>query len=109
MRDGIERAMRALNVSQRRACRGIGRARSTHRYVPRKACTDRSLVDAMLAIARQRPRFGYRRIAGLLRRDGWRVGRDRVRRLCRGCTGLAWRAGACGGAGLEARRTARSA
>ena len=74
--------MRALDVSQRRACRAVGRARSTQRYVARKASTDRPLVDAMLRIARQRPRFGYRRIARLLQREGWRVGRDRVHRLC---------------------------
>ncbi len=83
MRDGVGRAIRALHVSQRRACRAIGRPRSTQRYVARKSITDRPLVDAMLAIARQRPRFGYRRIARLLQRDGWRVGRDRVHRLCR--------------------------
>lgn len=75
--------MRALRVSQRRACRGIGRARSTQRYVARKAHTDRPLVDAMLVIARKRPRFGYRRLARMLQREGWRVRRDRVHRLCR--------------------------
>ena len=61
----------------------MGQPRSTQRRSPRKARTDRPLVDAMLAIARQRPRFGYRRIARMLARDGWRVGRDRVHRLCR--------------------------
>lgn len=66
-----------------RACRGIGRARSTQRYVALKAHTDRPLVDAMLAVTRQRPRFGYRRIARMLQRESWRVGRDRVHRHCR--------------------------
>jgi len=34
-------------------------------------------------LAHARPRFGYERITILLRREGWRVGRKRVRRLYR--------------------------
>jgi len=34
-------------------------------------------------LAHARPRFGYERITVLLRREGWRVGRKRVRRLYR--------------------------
>lgn len=34
-------------------------------------------------MVRQRPRFGYRRLTRLLRREGWRVNFKRVHRLCR--------------------------
>ena len=34
-------------------------------------------------LAHARPRFGYQRITVLLRREGWRVNRKRVRRLYR--------------------------
>jgi transposase InsO family protein len=37
----------------------------------------------MLRLARQRPRYGYRRITALLRGEGWRVNRKRVHRLWR--------------------------
>ena len=37
----------------------------------------------MLELAQQRPRFGYRRIACLLRREGWRASNTRVYRLWR--------------------------
>jgi len=37
----------------------------------------------MHAIVRREPRFGYRRIWATLRRDGWKINRKRVRRLCR--------------------------
>src|SRR5262249_11014076 len=37
----------------------------------------------MLELVRKHPRFGYRRIWALLRREGWRVNRKRVHRLWR--------------------------
>jgi transposase InsO family protein len=37
----------------------------------------------MLALVRRHPRYGYRRIWALLRREGWRVNRKRVYRLWR--------------------------
>jgi putative transposase len=41
------------------------------------------LVRRMLELVRQHPRYGYRRIRALLRREGWRVNRKRVHRLWR--------------------------
>jgi putative transposase len=41
------------------------------------------LVKRMLELVRQHPRYGYRRIWALLRREGWRVNRKRVHRLWR--------------------------
>ena len=37
----------------------------------------------MLELSREHPRYGYRRIWALLRREGWRVNRKRVHRLWR--------------------------
>jgi putative transposase len=37
----------------------------------------------MCELAQARPRFGYRRVHVLLRRDGWYVNMKRVRRLYR--------------------------
>jgi putative transposase len=41
------------------------------------------LVQRLLELVRQHPRYGYRRIWALLRREGWRVNRKRVYRLWR--------------------------
>jgi len=42
---------------------------------------DRALVQRLRELAAARVRFGYRRLAVLLRREGWRVNRKRVYRL----------------------------
>jgi len=83
MREGVARAVGALGVSQRRACAAAGQPRSTQRYRATKPLADRPLVAAMLALAQKHPRYGYRRIHAMLRRDGFRAGRDRVHRLWR--------------------------
>jgi len=41
------------------------------------------LCDQLVALSRRYPRYGYRRIWALLRREGWRVNRKRVQRLWR--------------------------
>jgi len=56
--------------------------RSTGRYVSRFR-DDLPLRQRIRAIAEARPRFGYRRIYILLKREGYRVGDERVRRLYR--------------------------
>lgn len=72
-----------LGVSERRACRVLSQPRSSQRYQGRKPERDRSLVSRMEKLARKHPRYGYRRIHALLRREGWRVNRKRVQRLWR--------------------------
>ena len=69
--------------SERRACKVLGQPRSTQRYAVREHDDERPLVQLMLALARRHPRYGYRRIWALLRRDGFRVNRKRVYRLWR--------------------------
>ncbi len=71
-----------FGVSERRACRVLGQHRSAQRQAPKKAQEgEERLVTRMLELVKQHPRYGYRRIWALLRREGWRVNRKRVHRL----------------------------
>ena len=70
-------------VSERRACRVIGHARSTHRHAGALPADEPRLVDRMIELATMDGRDGYRRITGLLRREGWLVNHKRVERLWR--------------------------
>ena len=69
-REAVREVRRAFpQVSQRRVCRVLGQPRGTQRYTVREPDRDRRLVARMLELVRRWPRFGYRRIAALLRRD----------------------------------------
>ena len=70
-------------VSERRACRVLGQPRSTQRQVAKTNQEEERVVRRMLELVRQHPRFGYRRIWALLRREGWPVNRKRIHRLWR--------------------------
>ena len=74
---------RKLGASERRACEAVGQPRSSQRYVGEKARNDRALVERMVGLSRQNPRYGYRRVWALLRREGWSVNKKRVHRLWR--------------------------
>jgi putative transposase len=78
-----------LKVSERRACRVLGHARSSCRYVRRRTMVQ-ALLDDLLGLAMKRPRFGYRRLHLMLRRQGWKVNHKRVYRIYR-AEGLAIR------------------
>jgi len=71
----------SLGVSERRACRVLGQHRTTQRHVARSREDEERLVTDMIELARQYGRYGYRRIAALLRQAGWRVNDKRVERL----------------------------
>jgi putative transposase len=68
------------DVSERRACRVVGLGRSSLRYRSHRTQPKR-LVERMRELAAQRPRFGYRRLHVLLRREGFAVNCKRVYRL----------------------------
>ena len=70
-------------VSERRACRVVDQPRSCQRYVAQPRDDEQALVQRMLHLVRQRPRFGYRRIAALLRCEAWRASATRIYRLWR--------------------------
>ena len=61
----------------------LGQPRSTQRYAVRERDEEKPLVQRMLAMTRCHPRYGYRRIWALLRREGFRVNVKRVYRLWR--------------------------
>ena len=61
----------------------MGQPRSSQRYISTKANTDTALSQRMVALSRENPRYGYRRVWALLRREGWTVNRKRVQRVWR--------------------------
>lgn len=73
----------ALGVSERFACRVLGQHRATQRKVPGTADDEAALTGAIIELARQYGRYGYRRITALLRAEGWRVNHKRVERIWR--------------------------
>jgi len=70
-------------VSERRACRIVGANRTLVRYRSRGRRDDTNLRDRLRELAQDRPRFGYRRLHILLRRDGLVINHKRVERLYR--------------------------
>lgn len=72
-----------FHVPQRRACRVSGQHRSVQRYEPIQDDQEIQLVRDIHDLVKKNPRFGYRRITALLRREGWRVNPKRVLRLWR--------------------------
>jgi putative transposase len=75
--------MTAFQVSERRACRAPGVPRSSQRYVGTERGREEELLLRIRALAREHPRYGYRRIRALLQREGWSVNLKRVHRLWR--------------------------
>ena len=61
----------------------LGQHRSTQRYQPKGRADEDLLVADMIELARQYGRYGYRRIAALLRDAGWQISDGRVERLWR--------------------------
>ena len=70
-------------MSERHGCRLLGQWRGTQRYEPNPVLAEDGLTRAIVALATQYGRYGYRRIAALLRSAGWPVGKDRVQRIWR--------------------------
>ena len=78
----VAKVRAAKGISERRAIRWTGFPRSTIRYRSVGPTQD-ELRARIRALALERPRWGYRRIHVLLRREGWTVNRKRVYRLYR--------------------------
>ena len=72
-----------LLVSERRACAALGQHRSTQRKLPQGRDDEARLTADIIELARQYGRYGYRKIAELLRRAGWLVNDKRVERIWR--------------------------
>src|SRR5262249_39092805 len=77
----IEQVRAQLHVSERRACAALGQHRSTQRKIPRGREDEECLTADIIELARQYGRYGYRKIAELLRRAGWTINDKRVERI----------------------------
>ena len=75
--------MDVLHVSERRACRALGQHRSTQRKAVRGRDDEAALTADLIALAERYGRYGYRKIAALLKAAGWFVNDKRVERIWR--------------------------
>jgi len=72
--------MEKFQVSERHACELNVMDRSSYRYEP-QADRDAELREKLIGLARQKPRYGYRRLGVLLAREGFRVNHKRLWRV----------------------------
>jgi putative transposase len=81
-REAVAHLKGAHGMSERRACKVIGCDRMTVRYRSRRP-DDRVLRERLRTLARERRRFGYRRLLMFLRREGFGVNHKRLFRIYR--------------------------
>jgi putative transposase len=72
-----------FGFSERRACALVAAPRATVRYQARRRRDDGPLRRRLHELAGERPRFGYRRLHALLRREGSVANHKRIERLYR--------------------------
>ena len=83
MRQAVIHTRQKLGTSERRTCRIIGVARSSLQYKTANKQSDEGLRFALIRLAKQYGRYGYRKIAELLRIEGWKVNHKKVERIWR--------------------------
>lgn len=81
-RRDVALVMAEHHLSERHACRLLEVDRATYRYEARPDKNEK-LREALVTLARQNPRYGYRRLWAILTRRGWQVDVKRVYRLYR--------------------------
>jgi putative transposase len=74
--------MREHQLSERQACKLLEIDRSSCRYEARPD-KDEDLRRVLVALAHQKPRYGYRRLWAVLTKRGWEVNVKRLHRLYR--------------------------
>jgi putative transposase len=80
-RTAVILAMETAGITQRRACRFTGFARSSQRYRTVRP-PDTALLERLKALAIRKPRWGYRQLTRVLRREpGPRLNYKRVQRI----------------------------
>ncbi len=72
----------AYQLSENRACGLVGITRWINRYQSRRDPQE-ELRQRLRELAGSRPRYGYRRLTVMLRREGWKVNTKRVYRIYR--------------------------
>ena len=70
-----------FEVSERRACKILKQPRASQRYLPNVRDDELPLTQRIIELACMYGRYGYRRIAAMLRLEGWRVNHKRVERI----------------------------
>jgi transposase InsO family protein len=81
MKASVEHIRQKFAFTERRACRLLLVPISSYRYKPRQ--NDDGLRECLVELAREKPRFGYRRLHVLLERQGEVVNHKRVHRIYR--------------------------
>ena len=81
-RRDVALVMAEHRLSERHACKLLDLDRSTYRYETRPDGNHR-LREALVSLARQKPRYGYRRLWAILTRRGWQANVKRIYRLYR--------------------------
>lgn len=78
----MKRVQQAKEISERRACTAIGQPRSSQRFQSTKDISEeKKLLQRIHELVRAHPRFGYRRIGQMLKREGWSLNLKRMYRL----------------------------
>jgi len=72
--------MSQYHYSERNACKLMSMDRTTYRYQPRPD-HNLELREKLVTLARQKPRYGYRRLCALLERSGSKARPQRVYRI----------------------------
>jgi len=81
MKASVEHIREKFAFTERRACGLLLVPVSSYRYQPRQS--NDALRERLIALAREKPRFGYRRLHVLLGREGAHVNHKRVHRVYR--------------------------
>ena len=79
----MDNLQQKLGVSQRRACKVIDQPSKTQRRTPKVKADEEALRTAIIDLALQYGRYGYRHITEMLKREGFRVNHKRVERIWR--------------------------
>ena len=79
----VDRVLKTLRISERRAYRVLGQARTTQRHSSDIKGDKERLVARTIELATQYGRYGYRRTIALLKQQGWKINHRRVRRIWR--------------------------
>ncbi|MGY8956690.1 MAG: IS3 family transposase, partial [Alphaproteobacteria bacterium] len=82
LRQAVIHTRQKLATSERRTCRVIGLSLSSLQYQPARK-DDAALRLDLIRLAKQYGRYGYRKIAALLRIEGWTVNHKKVARTWR--------------------------
>jgi len=80
LRMDVAFAVEQFGMTERRACKLVNLDRSSYRYEPRRD-HNAQLREGLVSLARQKPRYGYRRLHALLTRRGYSCSPQRLYRL----------------------------